>query len=101
MNFLAGKLSATTDITGRSHRVSRKKSYLLQPTSLRLSNVHSKPVPSGAAHIMPTSAGRSGIKYPWRTDWNFFPSAEHSVSRESLLRTALHQTGPSADKSFM
>src|SRR5437667_9005051 len=57
--------------------------------------------PSGAAHIMPTSAFSSDGKYPWRTDVKAFPSREHRVSIESFFRTALHQMGAVSERPGM
>src|SRR5438445_3416779 len=70
-------------------------------SSFELSNAASKPGPSGAAHIMPTSTFSSGGKYPWRTDVKAFPSREHRVSIESFFRTALHQMGAVSERSGM
>src|SRR5439155_10263284 len=70
-------------------------------SSFKLSNTASKPGPSGAAHIMPTSTFSSGGKYPWRTDVKAFPSREHRVSIESFFRTALHQIGAVSERSGM
>src|SRR5438445_5892099 len=70
-------------------------------SSFKLSNAASKPGPSGAAHIMPTSTFSSGGKYPWRTDVKAFPSREHRVSIESFFRTALHQMGAVSERSGM
>ena len=44
--------------------------------SLRLSNSASNPLPSGAAHMIPTSSLGAGTKYPERIITNPFPSRE-------------------------
>src|SRR5689334_15853622 len=69
--------------------------------SFNSSKTASNPGPSGAAHIMPTSTLTFGGKYPCRTDVNFFPSKEHSVSIESFFRTARHHTGAVSERSGM